>query len=91
MSRAKAHKIVARDFSVQASISNVLDNNRLVAEAARASGIASPLLDICHALYHETLALGHGRSDMVAVLRAIESRTGMSTDYTPDEKRVADA
>ncbi|WP_245667652.1 NAD(P)-dependent oxidoreductase [Actinomadura macra] len=91
VSRAKAHKIVDRDFDVQASISNVLDNNRLVAEAARASGVASPLLDVCHALYRETLALGHGRSDMVAVLRAIESRTGASPEDVPDGKRVAGA
>lgn len=75
VSRAKARKLVDRDFAVQASIVNVLDNNRLVAEAARAAGIASPLLDVCHALYGETLALGHGDADMAAVLHAIESRT----------------
>jgi 3-hydroxyisobutyrate dehydrogenase len=75
VSRAKAAKLVARDFAVQASIANVLDNNRLVAEAARDSATASPLLDVCHALYGETLALGHGDADMAAVLHAIESRT----------------
>ncbi|TDD80415.1 NAD(P)-dependent oxidoreductase [Actinomadura rubrisoli] len=75
VSRAKIRKLVGRDFAVQASIANVLDNNRLVAEAARESGVASPLLDVCHALFGETLALGHGGSDMVAVLHAIESRT----------------
>jgi len=53
----------------------VLENNRLIAEAAREAGIASPLLDVCHALYGETLALGHAGADMVAVLRAIEART----------------
>jgi len=75
VSRVKALKLVARDFAVQASISDVLKNNRLVAEAARESALASPLLDVCHALYGETVALGHGQSDMVAVLRAIEART----------------
>ncbi|RKS71901.1 3-hydroxyisobutyrate dehydrogenase [Actinomadura pelletieri DSM 43383] len=75
VSRAKGAKLVARDFTVQASITNVLDNNRLVAEAARDSGIASPLLDVCHALYRETLALGHGEADMAAVVHAIETRT----------------
>jgi 3-hydroxyisobutyrate dehydrogenase len=75
VSRVKLAKLAAQDFSVQAAISNVLDNNRLVAEAARAAGIASPLLDVCHSLYGETLALGHGNEDMVAVLRAIEQRT----------------
>lgn len=76
VSRGKALKLVARDFDVQASISNVLDNNRLIAEAARRSNVASPLLDVCHALYGETAALGHGQLDMVAVVHAIETRTG---------------
>ena len=75
VSRAKALKLVARDFAVQASIADVLKNNRLIAEAARASNVASPLLDVCHALYAETLLLGHGQSDMAAVVHAIEART----------------
>ncbi len=75
VSRMKALKLVERDFSVQASISDVLKNNRLVAEAARAAHLASPLLDVCHALFGETEALGHGQADMAAVVRAIEART----------------
>ena len=75
VSRVKAAKLLAKDFAVQAAIPNVLENNRLIAEAAREAGIASPLLDVCHALYGETLALGHAGADMVAVLRAIEART----------------
>jgi 3-hydroxyisobutyrate dehydrogenase len=75
VSRIKAQKLIAQDFAVQASISNVLENNRLIAEAARKSGIASPLLDVCYALYGETQALGHGEADMAAVVRAIEART----------------
>lgn len=75
VSRVKAAKLVAQDFAVQAAITDVLKNNRLVAEAARAAGLASPLLDACYALYGETEAMGLGTSDMVAVLRAIEART----------------
>jgi 3-hydroxyisobutyrate dehydrogenase len=75
VSRVKVQKLVERDFSVQASITNVLENNRLIAEAARKSGVASPLLDVCHALYGETQTLGHGQADMAAVVRAIEART----------------
>jgi len=78
VSRGKTAKLVAGDFDVQASVANVLENNRLVAQAARAAGIASPLLDVCHALYGEAAALGHGRSDMVAVLHAIAARTDAS-------------
>ena len=75
VSGVKGQKLVARDFTVQASIDDVLKNNRLVAQAARASKLASPLLDVCHTLYAETAALGHGQCDMAAVLRAIEART----------------
>jgi 3-hydroxyisobutyrate dehydrogenase len=75
VSRVKGLKIVGRDFAVQAAISNVLENNRLIAEVAREIGIASPLLDVCHTLYTEALALGLGEADMVAVLKAIEARS----------------
>ncbi len=75
VSRGKAPKLLARDFAVQAAAADVLKNNRLIAEAARKAGLASPLLDVCHALFDETVAQGHGDEDMVAVLRALESRT----------------
>jgi len=80
VSRVKAAKLLAHDFAAQAAIANVLYNNRLIAEAARAAGIASPLLDVCHALYAETEALGHGAADMVAVIRAIEARSALLED-----------
>jgi hypothetical protein len=75
VSRVKAPKLVGRDFTVQATISNVLENNRLIAEAARETGVASPLLDVCHALYGETRALGFGGADMVAFLKVIAARS----------------
>lgn len=75
VSRMKAPKLLARDFAVQAAAADVLKNNRLIAEAARKAGLASPLLDVCHALFAETVAQGHGGKDMVAVLHALEART----------------
>lgn len=75
VSRVKAPKLVTRDFTVQAAAADVLKNNRLIAEAARKADLASPLLDICHTLYGETVEQGHGGEDMVAVLRALETRT----------------
>lgn len=75
VSRIKAKKLGAGDFDVQAAIADVLKNNALIAAAARAAGAASPLLDVCHALYAEALAQGHGTKDMIAVIRAIEART----------------
>jgi 3-hydroxyisobutyrate dehydrogenase len=75
VSRLKGTKMVARDFAVQAAISDVLNSNRLIAQAARDANLASPLLDVCHALFAETEAMGHGHSDMAAVLQALEART----------------
>lgn len=78
ISRAKILKLVMRDFDVQGSITNVLKVNQLIAEAAREAGVASPLLDVCHALFGETQALGYGQSDIAAVLCALEARTSSS-------------
>jgi 3-hydroxyisobutyrate dehydrogenase len=75
VSRGKGAMLVARDFGVQASIADVFDNTAFIAAAARAAGIASPLLDACHALFRETLELGLADADMAAVVRALEART----------------
>lgn len=75
VSRTKVRKIAAREFSVQAAIDDVYKNTRLIAEAARRARIASPLLDVCHALFREAAALGFGAGDMAAVIAAIESRS----------------
>lgn len=76
ISAVKLPKLTAREFSVQASIRDVLMNNQLIATAARQAQIASPVLDVCHALFHETDQSGRGALDMAAVLCAIEERTG---------------
>jgi 3-hydroxyisobutyrate dehydrogenase len=75
VSRMKSPKLRDRDFAAQAAVLDVLKNNRLIADAARSSGLASPLLDVCHRLFAETVELGLGGADMVAVLHAIEART----------------
>jgi 3-hydroxyisobutyrate dehydrogenase len=75
VSRGKLRKLADGDFAAQAAAADVLKNNRLVAEAARQAGAASPLLDVCHRLFAETVATGHGGEDMIAVLRAVERRS----------------
>jgi 3-hydroxyisobutyrate dehydrogenase len=75
VSAVKAKKLVEQDFAVQASITNVLENVRLISRTAREADIASPLLDACHNLFEETKALGLGEADMIAVIRAIEQRS----------------
>jgi 3-hydroxyisobutyrate dehydrogenase len=75
VSRIKTAKLAAGDLSAQAAVADVLRNNDLIVEAARAAGIASPLLDTCRALFADAVALGRGADDMVGVLAAIEART----------------
>jgi 3-hydroxyisobutyrate dehydrogenase len=74
VSRVKAAKLAGHDYSVQAAIPDVLKNSRLALAAARASGTAAPLIEVCEALYGEALAEGHARSDMVAVIHAFARR-----------------
>ncbi|HKX26711.1 MAG TPA: NAD(P)-dependent oxidoreductase [Blastocatellia bacterium] len=75
ISRVKTAKLLARDFSRQAGITDALECSRLIAGAAREAGIASPLLDVCQALFDETRSLGLEDDDVSSVIRAIELRT----------------
>jgi len=75
VSRAKAAKLVSADLGVQAAVPDVLKNARLIVEAARRAGAAAPLLEACHGLYEEALALGHEADDMIAVIDAFRART----------------
>ncbi|MEU5322374.1 NAD(P)-dependent oxidoreductase [Streptomyces sp. NPDC021056] len=81
VSRMKAPKLLARDFAAQAAAADVLKNNLLIAEAARKADIASPLLDVCHTLFGETVDQGHGAEDMVAVVHALETRTAQGVPW----------
>lgn len=74
VSKIKSFKLANQDFIAQASISDVLMNNRLIYEVATNSNIASPLLEVCFNLYTEAERLGHGQSDMIAVIQAIQNR-----------------
>jgi 3-hydroxyisobutyrate dehydrogenase len=76
VSRLKLAKLVEGDFEAQASVRDVHYNSRLVADAARQAGVSSPVIDACRDLFAEAEVLGHGPADMVAVLRAIEARSG---------------
>ena len=75
VSRVKARKLAADDFAVQAALPDVLKNTTLISGLAREAGVASPLLDVCHALFGEAVGMGLERVDLVAVLAAIERRS----------------
>jgi 3-hydroxyisobutyrate dehydrogenase len=79
VSRIKLEKLVHGDLAPQASIRDVHYNSRLIADAARAAGISSPVLDACGDLFAAAEELGHGAEDMAAVVRAIEASSASST------------
>ena len=68
VSRVKGAKLAARDFAVQSAITDVLKNVRLMTEASRQGGLASPLLDLCVSFVQRGgRRWGHGsHSDMGA-------------------------
>ncbi|MFD1859488.1 NAD(P)-dependent oxidoreductase [Aeromicrobium camelliae] len=78
VSRAKTDKLVRGDHSVQAAIVDVLKNAELITDAARESGMVSPLLEVCRELYARTRELGFGGADMAAVVEAIRDRGAAS-------------
>lgn len=90
VSRMKGRKLLEGDIQPQAAIGDVLKNSRLVFEAAREARMASPLLDISHALYRETMEAGLGFEDMIAVLRALEARTAREAEpaAAADQRRA---
>lgn len=75
LSQIKAPKLVARDFAAQAAAEVVLENTHLIGAAARQAHISTPLLDAAHQLLEETVGLGFGGEDLVAMLRALETRS----------------
>jgi len=83
ISRVKTEKLLTGDLSAQAAAADVLMNNRLITDAAHQGAIAAPLLEVCCALFAETVALGHGEADMIAVLAAIEARTAAAAAPKP--------
>jgi 3-hydroxyisobutyrate dehydrogenase len=85
VTRVKLPKLIRRDFEVQAATSDAFANTRLIADAARAAKIASPLLDLASLLYGESLERGNARLDMVSVLEAIEARTAAPGAYPSED------
>jgi 3-hydroxyisobutyrate dehydrogenase len=83
VSRIKLDKLVRRDYEVQAAVTDVHTNNRLIAEAARRAAISTPLLDASHALFRTAERLGLGEHDMVAVVQAIAAGDSVERRSVP--------
>lgn len=88
VTRVKLPKLIQRDFSVQAAVSDAFASTRLIADAARKAAMATPLLDLSSTLYGRAVELGDPRADMASVVRAIEADTarirGASAQQRPN-------
>jgi 3-hydroxyisobutyrate dehydrogenase len=80
LSRIKLAKLVSSDFARQGSVTDGVNNTKLITDAARDAAASAELITVVQALFSEAFALGHGADDMIAVIRAIEARSrGLST------------
>ncbi|TXR56827.1 NAD(P)-dependent oxidoreductase [Quadrisphaera setariae] len=91
ISRVKSAELVDQDWAPRASLADVLMNASLMTDAARAAGIASPLLDVCRDLCAEGVERGDGGLDVAAVVRTITDRSARESvpppEKTPQEAR----
>jgi 3-hydroxyisobutyrate dehydrogenase len=71
VSRIKLEKLVDEDFSVQASIRDVLMNCRLVADAAQSVELDAPLLKHSMRLFNRAQHDGLGDLDMIGIIRTM--------------------
>lgn len=71
----KLAKLMGGDLDPQAGIADVYQNAQLITAAARASGTATPLMDVCDVLFRETRDAGLAQADMAAVVHAVRERT----------------
>lgn len=77
--RVKLTKLLDNNYSKQASISDVLYNNKLITATARLAAVATPLADASELLYNYVEKKGHGDEDMIAILQAFKAQSGSST------------
>lgn len=67
----KGRKMVERDFSVQARLSQHLKDVRLMLDAARAAGLALPLTETHRRLMEQAEAAGLGAQDNSAIIEVL--------------------
>lgn len=87
VSRVKLDKLVQGDFTAQASVADVRMNSGLVAAAARAANLVTPLLDQADALYGMAEQFGFGADDMIGVIRVLQAASRAKGATDPGETR----
>ena len=68
---AKGRKMVERDFTVQARLTQHLKDVRLMLQAAEAAGVKLPLADVHRRLMEQAEAVGLGELDNSAIIEVL--------------------
>lgn len=71
VSTVKLDKLARRDFTTQASVSNVLYNARLISDMCHEVGVELRLMDEALGVFERAEMRGHGDQDMVAVIKEL--------------------
>ena len=72
--RVKLAKLLKKDYSTQASVSDVLYNNQLITKSARLIGATTPLANTSELLYRQAAMSGYDGRDMIAVVEAFTTK-----------------
>lgn len=67
----KIAKIIAGDWSSQAATRICYDSSTLICNAAEASGVRSPVAQVCRSMYEEATNAGFGEDDMIAIIKIL--------------------
>ncbi|GAP87645.2 putative gamma hydroxybutyrate dehydrogenase [Rosellinia necatrix] len=70
-SHIKISKIIDHDWSTQAAIKACYYSSDLICNAAEASGVRSPLAQLCRSMYAEATDAGFGEEDLIAIIKIL--------------------
>jgi 3-hydroxyisobutyrate dehydrogenase-like beta-hydroxyacid dehydrogenase len=71
-SNMKIGKMIDRDWTTQAGISDCYNSTRLIRAAAETAHARTPLMDVCSALYKQANYCGLAKEDMIAIIKVLE-------------------
>ena len=89
--RARARRMVDRDFTVDASVSIALQSQELIRDGDDRQPGLLPLLTVCRGLFKEAAQMGFADADIAAVLSAVEGRSNDPPTRVPGPQRLGRA
>lgn len=92
VSRSTLTRLIGNDYAPHAAMADALNSTQLITDAAQQVGAACDLIEVVHSQYRQAVELGHGTSDLISVLYAIEARSvddGLAQQSAPSSSSFA--